>query len=48
MDAAIGSLEQAVKANDGIKEALVAVGELVSGLNETFNRRIEVIQNAAE
>ena len=48
LDAAIGSLEQAVKANDGIKDALAAVGDLVSGLNETFNRRIEVIQNAAE
>lgn len=48
LDAAIGSLEQTVKANDGIKDALAAVGDLVSGLNETFNRRIEIIQNAAE
>ena len=48
LDTAIGGLEQAVHANDGIKDALAAVGDLVSGLNETFNRRIEVIQNAAE
>ncbi len=48
LDEAIGSLEGAVKANEGIKEALLTVGDLLAGLNETFNRRSEVLQNAAE
>jgi hypothetical protein len=47
LDEVIGGLEQAVQANEGIKAALTAVGDLVTGLNETFNRRTEVIQNAA-
>ncbi len=46
LDAAIGQLEQAVQGNEGIKEALRNIGDLVAGLNETFNRRAEVIQNA--
>lgn len=46
LDEAIGKLEQAVTANEGIKDALRAVGDLVTGMNETFNRRAEVIQNA--
>lgn len=46
LDEAIGKLEQAVSANEGIKEALAAVGSLVSGMNETFTRRAEVVQNA--
>ena len=46
LDEAIGKLEQAVSANDGIKDALRAVGDLVSAMNETFNRRAEVIQGA--
>lgn len=46
LDEAIGKLEQAVAANDGIKDALRAVGDVVSGMNDTFNRRAEVIQNA--
>lgn len=46
LDAAIGSLEHAVQANEGIKDALGEVGDLLAGLNETFNRRTEVVQNA--
>jgi hypothetical protein len=46
LDEAIGKLEQAVAANEGIKEALRAVGDLVSGMNDTFGRRAEAIQNA--
>ncbi len=46
LDEAIGKLEQAVGANQGIKEALAAVGTVVSGMNDTFNRRAEVIQHA--
>ena len=46
LDEAIGKLEQAIAANDGIKDALKAVGDIVSGMNQTFNRRAEVIQGA--
>lgn len=46
LDEAVAGLEAAVKANDRIKEALGAVGDLLAGLNETFGRRAEVIQNA--
>ena len=46
LDEAIGQLEQAVQGNEGVKEALRNIGDLVAGLNETFNRRAEVIQNA--
>lgn len=47
LDEAVGKLEGAVQANEGIKEALRNIGDLVAGLNETFNRRAEVIQNAS-
>ena len=47
LDAAIGKLEEAVGANSGIKDALKEVGDLVKGLNETFNRRSEIIKNIA-
>lgn len=47
LDEAIGKLEQAVSANDGIKDALKAVGDLVTGLNDTFSRRADVIKNVA-
>jgi hypothetical protein len=45
LDEAIGKLEQSVQANEGIKEALRNVADLLSALNETFTRRSEVIQN---
>jgi hypothetical protein len=47
LDEALAKLEEAVAGNTGIKEALKAVGELVTGLNETFNRRSDVIKNIA-
>ncbi len=47
LDEAIGKLEQAIPSNEGINEALAAVSDAVSALNETFNRRAEVIQNAS-
>jgi hypothetical protein len=47
LDEAIGRLEEAVQANSGVKEALKDVGDLVTALNETFNRRSEVIKNIA-
>lgn len=46
LDEAVAGLEAAVKANEGIKEALGTVGELLAALNETFRGRAEVIQNA--
>ena len=48
LDEAIGTLESAVQANEGIKEALAAVGDLLTSLNETFGRRAEVIQKIGE
>jgi hypothetical protein len=48
LDEAISGLQKAVQANEGIREALTAVGDVVNGFNETFNRRSEVIQNAAD
>lgn len=48
LDEALTALETAVKGNEGIKEALAAVSGLLASLNETFGRRVEVIQNSAE
>jgi len=48
LDEAIGDLEKAVQVNDGIKEALQFLGDLLNGLNDTFSRRADVIQNISE
>lgn len=48
LDEAIAGLEAAVQANDGIKDALLEVGDLLNALNETFGRRTDIIQNATE
>jgi hypothetical protein len=48
LDEAVTALEGAAQANSGIKEALKEIGDLLTGMNETFNRRTEVIQNATE
>ncbi len=48
LDVAIGALESAVQANEGVKDALTVVGDVLSGLNETFVRRSDVVQNAGE
>lgn len=45
LDEALGALETAAQSNEGVKEALRKVGDLVASMNETFNRRAEVIQN---
>jgi hypothetical protein len=47
LEEAIGKLEQAVSANNGIKDALKVVDAQVSAMNDTFNRRAEVIQGAS-
>jgi hypothetical protein len=46
VDEAVSALEQAVRANEKIGEAIRAAGDLLAGLNETFSRREEVIRNA--
>jgi hypothetical protein len=46
LDEAIAGLEQAVQANEGLKEAIKAVGDLLAGLNETFGRRVEAMRSA--
>jgi hypothetical protein len=37
-----------VEANGSVKEALKTVGDVLTGLNETFGRRADVIKNATE
>jgi hypothetical protein len=46
LDEAVSGLESAVKAGDGIKDAVTAVATLLNALNETWGRRQEVIQGA--
>jgi hypothetical protein len=47
LDEAISGLEQAVAANEKIKEAVQALADIAAALNETFSRRHEVIQGTA-
>jgi len=47
LDEALARLEEAAQSNTGVKDALKAVGDLVTGMNETFNRRADVIKNIA-
>ncbi|PKO21588.1 MAG: hypothetical protein CVU38_13955 [Chloroflexi bacterium HGW-Chloroflexi-1] len=44
LDEAISTLEQAVAANENVKQAIAGVGDLLSALNETFGRREEAIR----
>jgi len=44
LDTAIESFAKAVEANEGIKEALSAIGTILARLNETFGKRLEVIR----
>jgi hypothetical protein len=46
LDEAIAALATAIGANEGIKEAIKALADLLSGMNETFGRRIEAIRGA--
>lgn len=48
VDEAVATLESAIESKSGIKEALEEIGNLLVSLNETFNRRTDVIQNATE
>ena len=44
LDEAISTLEEAVAANENVKQAIAGVGDLLSALNETFGRREEAIR----
>ena len=44
LDEAISALEEAVAANENVKQAIAGVGDLLSALNETFGRREEAIR----
>jgi DNA repair exonuclease SbcCD ATPase subunit len=44
LDTAIESLAKAVEANEGIKEAISAIGAILTRLNEMFSKRLEAIR----
>ncbi|MGV8084601.1 MAG: hypothetical protein AB2L09_13375 [Coriobacteriia bacterium] len=44
LETAVGKVAEAIEANEGIKEAIKAVGELLANMNETFGRRMESIK----
>lgn len=46
LDDAVAALEKAIQANDGIKEALQVIGDLVAQTNDTFGKRMQAIQGA--
>ncbi len=46
LDEGIAALAKAVEANEGLKEAIKAVADLLAAMNETFGRRIEAIRGA--
>ncbi len=46
LDTALESLAKAVAANEGIAEAIKAVGSILTRLNETFSKRLEAIREA--
>lgn len=44
LDTAIESLNKAIEANEGIKEAVKALGNILARLNETFGKRLDAIR----
>jgi hypothetical protein len=44
LDTAIESLSKAIEADEGIKEAIKALGNILARLNETFGKRLETIR----
>ncbi len=44
LDTAIESLGKAVEANEGIKEAATAIGNILARMNETFGKRLDVVR----
>jgi hypothetical protein len=46
LDTAIDSLGKAIEANDGIKEAATAIGNILARMNESFGHRMDAIKEA--
>lgn len=44
LDTAIESLGKAIEANEGIKEAVRALGNILARINETFGKRLDAIR----
>jgi hypothetical protein len=44
LDATIESLAKAIAANEGIKDAATATGNLLARVNELFGRRLEAVR----
>ncbi len=44
LDTAIESLSKAIEADEGIKEAIKALGNILARLNETFGKRLEAVR----
>jgi hypothetical protein len=46
LDTAIESLGKAIEANEGIKESVTALGNILTRMNETFGHRMDAIKEA--
>jgi len=46
LDEAVATLQKAVQANEGIKEAVRAVSDVLASLSDTFGQRMEAIKEA--
>ena len=44
LDTAIESLGKAVEANEGIKDAATAIGNILARMNETFGKRLDAVR----
>jgi hypothetical protein len=44
LDTAIASLSTAIEADEGIKEAIKALGNILARLNDTFGKRLEAVR----
>jgi hypothetical protein len=44
LDTAIESLGKAIEANEGIKEAVKALGNILARINETFGKRLDAVR----
>jgi hypothetical protein len=46
LDEGIAGLQKTIEANEGIKDAVKTLGDLLAAMNETFGRRVEAIREA--
>jgi hypothetical protein len=46
LDTAIDSLGKAIETNDGIKDAVTAIGNILARMNESFGHRMDAIKEA--